>query len=81
MQGNRPPTLPMFVAGFGILATLNSLHLTPGVVVDAESGTCCWALLILITVVSRKTSLKRIPEPLGQRCVFGFWGDGAVRED
>lgn len=65
-EGKRPPILPLFVVGFLIFATLNSLHLIPHVVVDAMSSTSRWALLISIAAVGMKTSLKRILDVGGQ---------------
>lgn len=64
--GKRPPILPTFVIGFLIFATLNSLHLIPGVVVEAMSSLSRWALLISIAAVGMKTSLKRILDVGGQ---------------
>ncbi len=65
-DGKRPPILPMFVIGFLIFATLNSLGLIPAVVVDAMSSLSRWALLISIAAVGMKTSLKRILDVGGQ---------------
>ncbi|UWQ93657.1 YeiH family protein (plasmid) [Aliisedimentitalea scapharcae] len=65
-EGKRPPILPMFVVGFLIFATLNSLGLIPVAVVDAMSSLSRWALLISIAAVGMKTSLKRILDVGGQ---------------
>ncbi|WP_255109669.1 YeiH family protein [Shimia sp. CNT1-13L.2] len=65
-KGKRPPILPTFVVGFLIFATLNSLHLIPGFLVDAMSSISRWALLISIAAVGMKTSLKRILDVGGQ---------------
>jgi len=66
LDGKRPPILPMFVIGFLIFATLNSLGLIPSVVVDAMSNLSRWALLVSIAAVGMKTSLKRILDVGGQ---------------
>jgi uncharacterized integral membrane protein (TIGR00698 family) len=65
-KGKRPPILPTFVVGFLIFATLNSLHLIPGFLVDAMSSISRWALLVSIAAVGMKTSLKRILDVGGQ---------------
>ena len=65
-DNKRPPILPMFVIGFLIFATLNSLGLIPAVVIDAMSNLSRWALLISIAAVGMKTSLKRILDVGGQ---------------
>ena len=65
-SGKRPPILPMFVVGFLIFATLNSLGLIPVIVVEWMSSLSRWALLISIAAVGMKTSLKRILDVGGQ---------------
>ncbi|MBT0958950.1 YeiH family putative sulfate export transporter [Alphaproteobacteria bacterium KMM 3653] len=65
-ESKRPPILPMFVVGFLIFATLNSLGLIPMIAVDAMSELSRWALLVSIAAVGMKTSLKRILEVGGQ---------------
>ncbi|WP_127114775.1 YeiH family protein [Shimia sediminis] len=65
-EGKRPPILPVFVVGFLIFATLNSLGLIPAVMVEMMSSTSRWALLISIAAVGMKTSLKRILDVGGQ---------------
>lgn len=66
----RPPILPVFVVGFLIFATLNSLGLIPLSVVEVMSNLSRWALLISIAAVGMKTSLKRILEVGGQAIVL-----------
>lgn len=56
----------MFVVGFLIFATLNSLGLIPQIIVDWMSSLSRWALLISIAAVGMKTSLKRILDVGGQ---------------
>lgn len=58
--GQRPPLLPGFVAGFLLLAALNSAGLLPGAVVAAASELSRWALLTAIAAVGMKTSLARL---------------------
>ncbi|WP_170763353.1 YeiH family protein [Ruegeria lacuscaerulensis] len=65
-EGKRPPILPMFVVGFLIFATLNSLGLIPALVSEAMAGLSRWALLVSIAAVGMKTSLKRILDVGGQ---------------
>ncbi|MCL4134741.1 UNVERIFIED_CONTAM: hypothetical protein GTU68_021400 [Idotea baltica] len=65
-EGKRPPILPMFVIGFLIFATLNSLGFIPTFVVEIMSNMSRWALLISIAAVGMKTSLKRILDVGGQ---------------
>jgi len=64
--GDRPPILPMFVIGFLVFATLNSMGMIPIIVVDWMSSLSRWALLISIAAVGMKTSLKRILDVGGQ---------------
>ena len=65
-EGKRPPILPMFVVGFLIFATLNSLGLIPAVVSEGMASLSRWALLVSIAAVGMKTSLKRILDVGGQ---------------
>lgn len=69
-EGRRPPVLPLFVLGFLLFATLNSLGLIPPMVIDAMSGLSRWALLISIAAVGMKTSLKRMLDVGGQAIVL-----------
>ncbi|AHD03557.1 YeiH family protein [Leisingera methylohalidivorans] len=63
---NRPPALPLFVAGFLGFATLNSLGFIPAPAVGVLSEASRWALLISIAAVGMKTSLRRILDVGGQ---------------
>ncbi len=65
-DAKRPPILPMFVVGFLIFATMNSMGLIPAAVVDAMSSLSRWALLVSIAAVGMKTSLRRILDVGGQ---------------
>ena len=65
-DGKRPPILPMFVVGFLIFATMNSLGLIPEAISTAMASLSRWALLVSIAAVGMKTSLKRILEVGGQ---------------
>lgn len=65
-DGKRPPILPMFVIGFLIFATLNSAGVIPPQISVAMSELSRWALLISISAVGMKTSLKRILDVGGQ---------------
>ncbi|MTI01356.1 putative sulfate exporter family transporter, partial [Roseibium sp. RKSG952] len=65
-SGKRPPILPMFVVGFLIFATLNSLGFIPAAIADAMASLSRWALLVSIAAVGMKTSLKRILDVGGQ---------------
>ena len=69
-EGKRPPILPLFVVGFLIFASLNSLGLIPAQVSDAMAGLSRWALLVSIAAVGMKTSLKRILDVGGQAIIL-----------
>lgn len=60
--GDRPPLLPGFVAGFLVLAALNSIGLIPIMVADVAAAVSRWCLLIAIAAVGVKTSLKKMLE-------------------
>ena len=64
--GPRPPLVPAFVAGFLVLATLNSLHLIPAGLGDLLSGLSRWALLTAIAAMGMKTSLRAMVEMGGR---------------
>ncbi len=70
LTGKRPPILPMFVIGFLVFATLNSLGMIPALVVEIMSSLSRWALLISIAAVGMKTSLKRILDVGGPAIVL-----------
>ncbi|MDV4146339.1 YeiH family protein [Shimia sp. FJ5] len=59
-EGENPPLLPGFVIGFLVLATLNSLHLIPGLVSDLMSSASRWLLLTAIAAVGMKTNIKEL---------------------
>lgn len=59
-QIRRPPFLPLFVAGFLVLAGLNSLGLIAPVLKDAAIIVSQWALLSAIAAVGLKSSLKSV---------------------
>lgn len=58
----RPPLLPSFVVGFLVLAALNSIGLIPAAISEWTGALSRWALLIAISAVGIKTSLKRMLE-------------------
>ncbi len=61
-RDRQPPLLPGFVAGFLVLATLNSLGLVPEVLADLAGSVSRWSLLVAIAAVGVKTSLKKMLE-------------------
>ena len=56
----RPPILPTFVAGFLVLATLNSFGLIPEVLREFAASVSSWALLTAIAAVGMKTRLRSV---------------------
>ncbi|MCF3972855.1 YeiH family protein [Paracoccus salsus] len=60
LSGKRPPLVPLFVAGFVILAVLNSLGLLPAFVTAPASAASGWALLAAIAAVGLRTVPQRI---------------------
>ncbi|MEP3278701.1 MAG: putative sulfate exporter family transporter [Stappiaceae bacterium] len=64
--GKKPPLVPVFVLGFLALATVNSLELIPEVVVDVLNDVSRWALLIAISAVGMKVSLRKVLDVGGQ---------------
>ena len=62
----RPPLLPAFVVGFLVLAAINSIGLIPDAVSRLAGDASRWALLIAISAVGMKSSLKRIFDVGGQ---------------
>ncbi len=56
----RPPLVPGFVAGFLVLAALNSFGLIPLPVAVAAAETSRWALVTAIAAVGMKTSVARL---------------------
>lgn len=67
---SEPPLLPFFVLMFLLLAAVNSIGLIPVFVQTALGDLSRWALLISITAVGMKTSLKAILEFSGQAIVL-----------
>ena len=59
-EGERPPLVPGFVAGFLLLAALNSAGLIPEAVGEAAAAVSRWALLAAIAAVGMKTSLRQV---------------------
>ncbi len=62
----RPPLMPTFVIGFLVLAAINSLGLIPEAITSLAGDASRWALLIAISAVGMKSSLKRIFDVGGQ---------------
>ena len=56
----RPPLIPNFVLAFLVLAILNSTGVIPVAVVSAADTASQWALLVAISAVGMKTSLKQV---------------------
>ena len=63
---SRPPLLPAFVVGFLVLAAINSIGLIPETISRLAGDASRWALLIAISAVGMKSSLKRIFDVGGQ---------------
>ncbi len=57
---NKKLPIPMFLAGFFVLMVLNSFHLLPQTLLDALEYTSKWFLIMAITAVGMKTSLKTL---------------------
>ena len=66
----RPPLVPAFVAGFLVLATLNSLSLISPVIIETLGVVSRWALLSAIAAVGMKTSLKKILDVGGDAIIL-----------
>ncbi|KAF0676060.1 YeiH family protein [Profundibacterium mesophilum] len=58
--GQRPPIVPLFVAGFLALAALNSLGLLPGALSGFLARVSHWSLLAAIAAVGMKTDLRHM---------------------
>ena len=65
-DGKRPPLIPGFVMAFLGLAAANSLGFIPVAVASFMSDLSRWALLIAISAVGMKTSLRTILDVGGQ---------------
>ena len=59
-SARRPPLIPGFIMGFLTLAALNSFGLLPRSFVSVASDVSRWTLLLGISAVGMKTSLKRL---------------------
>lgn len=57
---NKKLPIPMFLAGFFVLIVLNSLHFLPQSLLDVLEYTSKWFLIMAITAVGMKTSLKTL---------------------
>jgi uncharacterized membrane protein YadS len=64
--GKRPPLVPGFVLAFLALAAVNSIGLVPAEVAKFVGDLSRWALLIAISAVGMKTSLRTILDVGGQ---------------
>ncbi|KAB2885787.1 MAG: YeiH family putative sulfate export transporter [Albidovulum sp.] len=64
--GARPPLIPFFVVAFLIFAALNSFGAIPAGISTLLSEVSRWALLLSVSAVGMKTSLKRVLEVGGQ---------------
>ncbi|MEM8857312.1 MAG: putative sulfate exporter family transporter [Chloroflexota bacterium] len=65
-EGEKPPVLPYFILGFLLLAVLNSFSLIPSLMVTVINDLSAWLLLIAISAVGMRTSLKTIMDVGGQ---------------
>lgn len=59
-SGRRPPLIPGFVLAFLLFAAINSFGLVPKPVAAVATEISQWALLMGISAVGMKTSLKRV---------------------
>tara|TARA_R110001592_G_scaffold29350_15_gene106712 strand:- start:1774 stop:2847 length:1074 start_codon:yes stop_codon:yes gene_type:complete len=57
---NKKLPIPLFLAGFFVLMVLNSFHLLPQNILDVLEYTSKWFLIMAITAVGMKTSLKAV---------------------
>jgi uncharacterized integral membrane protein (TIGR00698 family) len=64
--GKRPPLVPGFVLAFLALAAVNSIGLVPAEVATFVGDLSRWALLVAISAVGMKTSLRTILDVGGQ---------------
>jgi uncharacterized integral membrane protein (TIGR00698 family) len=64
--GKRPPLVPGFVLAFLALAAVNSVGLVPAEVAKFVGDLSRWALLVAISAVGMKTSLRTILDVGGQ---------------
>lgn len=59
-HGKKAPLIPLFVLGFLALATVNSMGFLTQDVIGFINSISRWALLIAISAIGMKTSLKRV---------------------
>lgn len=59
-KGRKTPLLPFFVVGFLVLATINSFGWIPKQVSPFINSCSSWALLISISAVGMRTSIKQM---------------------
>jgi len=69
-EGKRPPLIPGFILAFLALAAINSTGVIPASVSEAIGNLSRWALLIAISAVGMKTSLRRMLDVGGQAIVL-----------
>jgi uncharacterized integral membrane protein (TIGR00698 family) len=67
--GKRPPLLPGFMLGFLVLAALNSFNLIPAGAALIASDVSSWALLLGISAVGMRTTMKSIFD-VGQAAII-----------
>jgi uncharacterized integral membrane protein (TIGR00698 family) len=68
-QGAKPPLLPMFLLGFGVLMLANSVGLIPKQVSEVCSSLSRWCLVVSIAALGVKTSFQQLAT-LGLRPVL-----------
>lgn len=73
-QGDKPPLLPGFLAGFAALIAINSLGWIPPAVVQGASGLSRWCLVVAIAALGVKTSFQQLAS-LGWRPVLMLVSD------
>ncbi|MES2128575.1 MAG: putative sulfate exporter family transporter [Pseudomonadota bacterium] len=59
-EGQRPPILPWFAVGFGVLVAINSSGVVPDIVGAAATGLSKWCLVAAISAIGMKTQLKEL---------------------
>ena len=59
-HGKKAPLIPLFVLGFLALAAINSMGLLSNNIIETINSISRWALLIAISAIGMKTSLKRV---------------------
>jgi uncharacterized integral membrane protein (TIGR00698 family) len=68
-QGAKPPLLPMFLVGFGVLMVANSAGFIPKQVSEVCSSLSRWCLVVSIAALGVKTSFQQLAT-LGWRPVL-----------